>query len=573
VLWLAWLVVALLALLPSLGTLDAPWIAEDAALLAQAHRDGPWVDWTRSQGGMEIVRFWRPVVSASWALQEAWTGIDPVPLRLFNLVLHVLASSLAFLCALRLGLGATGALAAGAWVATFPEQGGTCTWLAGRTDLLAAVLLLASVWSALGKRGLLSAPLAFLASATKEFGFLAPLWILALAWARGERGRALLARGAPAALAVAVALGWRTLVLGGVGGYPAASAGRGALLSGALGTLVDCGFAEILLVVLLLALPGEAARKRGQWAALALVLGTAGLLAPLLASGPLEPQNRRLLFVPECALALAVACAVAPGRLARLGGLVLVALLALRFHQARADVREWDEAARVGEARVERARASVAAAEPSTRPVLFESFPTTHGGAYCLGFGLAERFRAPFPESPRPVWPWRLWFVADPLRERRPLVAPRPDGSLWPLDDPGLVPVLAVRGDEGAPLVRLTLDERALRAAEDRSPALVVEAGPAGARLELLLITEHGYEPVPLDALDAAGGRRLTLMEVLTRGSVATAADVLLQAADLGSTRVYLELRALAAGEVLAASPWIELAWSPEFAALVLGAR
>jgi hypothetical protein len=236
-------------------------------------------------------------------------------------------------------------------------------------------------------------------------------------------------------------------------------------------------------------------------------------------------------------------------------------------------VREWDDAARVGEARVEHARACVAAAEPSARPVLFESFPSTHGGAYCLGFGLAERFRAPFPESPRPVWPWRLWFVADPLRERRPLVAPRADGSLWPLDDPGLVPLLALRDDEGAPLVRLPLDERALLAAEDRSPGLLVEAGSPGARLELLLITEHGYELVPLDALDVAGRRRLTLMEVLTRGSVATAADVLLQAADLGSTRVYLELRALAGGEVLAASPWIELAWSPEFAARVLSAR
>src|SRR5688572_17273339 len=151
------LLVALLACLPSLGTFSAPWIAEDSLLLAQAHAEGHWPDWIRSQGGMQIVRFWRPLVSASWDLQEAWTGVAVVPLRIFNLSLHVLASVLVAALALRLGAGRIGACLAGAWVATFPEQGGTCTWLAGRTDLLCATLLLASVYTALGPRPLLSA--------------------------------------------------------------------------------------------------------------------------------------------------------------------------------------------------------------------------------------------------------------------------------------------------------------------------------------------------------------------------------------------------------------------------------
>src|SRR6185436_1446357 len=137
-------------LVPSLGTLDAPWIAEDAAILARVGADGPWADWTRSQYGVLKVLFWRPLVSTSWALQEAWTGIAPAPLRAFNLALHALASVLVFRCARRLGTGPSGAFLAGAWIALFPEQGGTSTWLAGRTDLLCAVGLLGSLHAALG---------------------------------------------------------------------------------------------------------------------------------------------------------------------------------------------------------------------------------------------------------------------------------------------------------------------------------------------------------------------------------------------------------------------------------------
>src|SRR5262245_51480195 len=131
---LAALGVVLLALLPSVGTLAAPWIAEDASILARVRADGPWADWTRSQYGLLLLRFWRPVVSTSWALQEAWTGIAPVPLREFNLALHALTALLVFACARRLGAGLSGAFVAGAWIALFPEQGGTSTWLAGRTD-------------------------------------------------------------------------------------------------------------------------------------------------------------------------------------------------------------------------------------------------------------------------------------------------------------------------------------------------------------------------------------------------------------------------------------------------------
>ena len=166
--------------------------------------------------------------------------------------------------------------------------------------------------------------------------------------------------------------------------------------------------------------------------------------------------------------------------------------------------------------------------------------------------------------APRPVWPWRLLFLGAPERERAPLVRPRAEGSLWPLDDERTVRELAVRSAEGHAAVAFELDERVLPGGEDRSPSWSVSGAP-GAALEAVLYTEHGYEPIPLGVLDDAGEARGSLRQLLQRSSgVATAGEVLLQAADLGSTRGFLELRALAGdGTVLAASPWIELRWSP----------
>src|SRR5262249_32158681 len=115
-----------------------------------------------------------------------------------------------------------GAFLAGAWVALFPAQGGTVTWLAGRTDLVVLFFLLATLVVALGKRPAWSAPLALAACAAKEFGFLAPAWVCLFAAARGERWTAAARRAAPALAGVGVALAWRRLALGvWVGGYPA----------------------------------------------------------------------------------------------------------------------------------------------------------------------------------------------------------------------------------------------------------------------------------------------------------------------------------------------------------------
>jgi len=562
------LALALLAILPSLGTLGAPWIAEDASILAQVRADGPWADWGRSQYGMHLLLFWRPLVSTSWALQEALTGIAPLPLRLLNLGLHVGIALLVFASARRLGCGRPAAVLAGAWIALFPDQGGTSTWLAGRTDLLCAFFLLASVATALGPRPWTSLPLAFLAAAAKEFGFLAPLWIGLFVLARDGRGG--LRRVVPAVLAAGLAFAWRRLALGQfMGGYvalvmPPLTVG----VPAALRTLAEAAWPS-LLALGLLALAGLRARTldgRGLGAALVAAALATGLLYQLLCDGYLEPENRRLLYASECAVALALGTALRGAGARSLPFALGLVLCVPRLADAWRDTHDWARAAAEGEELVARARAAVADLPPGEGPVLFQDFPASLHDAYCLGFGVAARFRPPFPATPRPVWPWRLVFVHAPERLRQPRVAARPDGSLRPLDDAPRLASLALEDLEGRAVARLPVDERAVRAAEDRSPRVRLAGAPPGAPLEALVVTELGYEPVLAGRADAEGRAELSLMGLLTAGNgVVTLADVLVQAADLGATGAWIELRALdAEGTAVASAPWVALEWSAD---------
>lgn len=570
------LLLVVAAVVPSLGTLGASWLAEDALVVARLTSEGPWADWNRPWFGAEIVRFWRPLVSLTWWLQLATTGLDPLALRLFNLALHGGCALLAWGAARRLGAGAWAAAVAALWVAWFPAQGGTVTWLSGRTDLLVGFWLLASVHTVLGPRAWLAAPCAFLAASSKEFGFLAPLWCLLALQARGEAWRAALVRTLPVFLAGALAFVWRALALGGIGGgYSGALPGP---LAGALGAARVLGAhasslatgVPLVLLVLAGGLAAWLARgERGRAWPLALAAGLALVpLHPLLADGLLEPQNQRLLFVPSLALALVLARLLAPLRGARLGarlGALALVVLAGRAVAAWRDTHAWSHAAEVSAEAIEAARARVAELPAGDAPALVRDLPTHVGPAYALGFGVSERFAAPFPVAPRPVWPWRLLFLDDPARRREPLCAPRADGLVLPLDEPLRVPALECQVD-GAASGALQLDERIFPRGPDRSPVLLLAGGPPGATLELFVATPVGYEVYPAGALDAAGEARASLREVfaLTNG-IALVADTFLQSADLGARRAYLEFRALAPdGSVVAASRWLELGWSAE---------
>ena len=568
---LLWLVVLAAALVPSLGTLRAPWIAEDTSVLARVAAEGAWSDWNRPWFGLEIVRFWRPLVTLSWGLQYGLSGLEPLYLRLFNLGLHAGCALLAFGTARRLGGGNVAALAAGLWVAWFPEQGGTVTWLSGRTDLLAGFFLLASVYTALGARVWFALPLAFLAAASKEFGFLAPLWCALLVLGRGDAWREACRRALPAALGAALAFAWRRFALGTFsGGYPLEFPGVLASLFGAGRALAAItSFWSGLLLLVLLAVFGRSRRILAARVAVA-ALACAGLglvlMHQLLADGLLEPQNARLLFVPWLALGLCAAALLA--RFASAGPrpwlwFLMSVPLGLPAVQ---DGQAWRAAAERCAQEEASVRAALVGVSTGASPALFAGLPASVGDAYALSWGVADRFRAPFTAAPRPVWPWRLLFVADPARERGPLVAPRAGGLFLPLDDALGVDELTLRaqGETAALLV----DERCFALGEDRSTPLELAGAPAGAALEFVLFTELGYEPVAAGAFDAEGRARFTLRQALqlTNG-VTTAIQVLAQAHDLGARRAYIEFRARGAdGAVLAASRWRELVWPEDLA-------
>jgi len=589
-------VVALAALLPSWGTLAAPLLAEDGSILGYVHAHPLGADAFGSQYGLHTLAFWRPLVTGLWDVQESLGGASAAPLRAYNLLAHAACAVLASVLAGRLGLGRIGALAAGLWVASFPEQGGIVTWVSGRTDGTVAPLMLAACVLALDRRALAAAATAGLACAAKEMAFVLPAWVLALGWARGERGRALLRTALPVTAAVVAAFAWRHLALGAwIGGYPEDPGGEPAAvrLGRAAAALARGGGASwaggaVLVALALVPLGrgapvgrGEPARagRRAALAGLALALTGAAPLLPLLLDGLLEPQNLRLLRVPDVALGLAAAAALggaarawAPAA-ARSVLVVALGLVAWRAREARADVVEWRHAGRVVQAELDRARALAERLGPAPTPVLVPGFPRLVGGAYALGFGVADRFRAPFEPSARPVWPLRTMF-GFPGHERATLFGTVPVAPADPPTAPGALvvgsaprrlPRLAVaRSDAGDGPLRVDAE---VAREPDRTLRLVLRsAAPA---FEIVLYTELGYEPALVLASElpaAEGGRALSLRALFLRSnSRVTMGETLAQVADLGATRAYLELRELdERGEPTAVSDWIELVWAPD---------
>jgi hypothetical protein len=407
--------------------------------------------------------------------------------------------------------------------------------------------------------------------------------VLGLAWAARLPPRRVLARVLPVALAALAAFAWRRLALGTYGGgYPAPEGGVLSAFAEVIAALAGmiAGWARQLTVVLVLLgallASGLLAGSADERGVLAGALCATLCFLPLFAAAPFAEQNQRLFFVGWLGLALAAGSAFArvpkQGPAAAVAGVSAALLLATSGLHAWRDTREWRDAAELGESRVAAARVAVASAGESDAPVLFRGFPLSAGGAYCLGWGVADRFRAPFPESPRPVWPLRPMFA--PSREIESAVplrsGPEPLASLWPLDDAAAVPLLRVTREGRDDFGPLVLDERVFASEVDRSDVLELAGAPEG-RIELAVYTELGYE----SALAELGAERstLSLKQILAaKSQTATIAESLLHAADFaGATRAFLELRSLGqAGELLAASRWIELVWRPEVVARAL---
>ena len=582
-----WVVIPLAAVAPSWGTLGAGLVAEVSSVLGFVHREGPFADWLTSQYDVRFARFWRPLVTTTIGLQVLWTSADAVPLRLFNLVCHASAAVLIARLVLRLGPGKWGALVAGVLVAFYPYQGGTVTWVVGRVDSLCLPLLVAGCLSALDGRPVRTAVFSFLAMATKEVAFVLPLWIFILALGRDPRNRLSSAArsAAPAFFVLCGVLVWRRLALGvWLGGYipiGATAPGLGEILLPGLWFALVVLYPALLLtgaMGLLAHLAGCLDRRIWICGLVASLVGALPVLEILAFEGAV-PRNLRRFLLADAGLALAMAACFAghPRRkiIFSLLLLVLAGTVTWRGVASRTSTLKWAHGGDVGAALVDTVRRALADVEAATCPVLVEKVPATQDGALVLAYGLADHFRPPFPRSPRPVWPWRPLFYGV-HSWRSPVIAAR-GGLLWPREEGGSglarIPVRILDGGAEVDVVRI---DRRILDADSRGVAarvlVEIEGTYPDCHLEVLVVTEVGYEPAVLSVPDRGQGRSTLcfscreLLAARLSSFDLHVLHVLGRAADLGSRCAYLEVRALAADAAgvprpVAASRWLRIEW------------
>jgi hypothetical protein len=197
-------------------------------------------DWNRGESG--IGGFYRPLVRLSFALDRSLFGLSAAGYHLTNGVLFV-ASCLMVALIASIFAGPRAFIVAGLAMALHPSKNEALYWVSGRTDLLALLMASCALYCWLrwlndsgGWRWILAAMIAMVAAlATKETT--APLVLMlpvtALMLAPG--------RVWPAASPLVVGclfLGYRSVVLGGLGGYTAPEPRTmGSLLKGILQSL------------------------------------------------------------------------------------------------------------------------------------------------------------------------------------------------------------------------------------------------------------------------------------------------------------------------------------------------
>ena len=246
--WLAIFAVLLAVAWPALSR--AAFVPDDCRLLLQARDvssgdlsklaralvvENRWDgDWWIPDG--TVVRFFRPLVVLSFALDRAIWGESPLGFVLGNLVLHFLASGLAFCCLRRLTLGPWPALVAALLFTTLACHAEQIFFAAGRTDTIPVIAMLWGMFVFLGqgqttrRRSALGlGAIYFVALVAKESTFWLPLAFLCIdRWrtAAGANGLAVLWRRrrplyVTCAGAFAAYLGVRMWVLGNAGSLPA----------------------------------------------------------------------------------------------------------------------------------------------------------------------------------------------------------------------------------------------------------------------------------------------------------------------------------------------------------------
>jgi tetratricopeptide (TPR) repeat protein len=208
--WLWPLLVFLAAALVYLNSLpngfaldDLPLVRDNQSIASMSELPRILVSpyWPHDGGASGL---YRPVTMATFTIDRALAGAEPLWFHALNLLLHALASLLAWQAACLAGLRRGGALFAALLFALHPLHTEAVANITGRAELLAAVWVLAA-WLCHRKSGawwrVAAAACYMLALLSKENAVLAPLLFLLDDRLRGERtpsriGGALLAYGA-----------------------------------------------------------------------------------------------------------------------------------------------------------------------------------------------------------------------------------------------------------------------------------------------------------------------------------------------------------------------------------------
>ncbi len=198
-------VVGVIGVIAFAPALTGGWIFDDRPLIANNPYVHSWHDWPRWFAtdfwnvDEEIIRFgarilyWRPAVSASYALDWQLGGGSPLMFHITNLVLQGATSVLAFFT-LRRWIGSSlPALAAAALFVVHPTKAESVAWIAGRTDIvcmLAVLVATAGIARRLsGRHGGIALEVAgtLLAYLSKEQAIVLPCFAAVEAWVAAGR--------------------------------------------------------------------------------------------------------------------------------------------------------------------------------------------------------------------------------------------------------------------------------------------------------------------------------------------------------------------------------------------------